>query len=50
VPDRTDPSVLDLTRQGMLAMGEEKFAADYAVGRRMDAETAAAAADPNRLR
>ncbi len=38
--------VLDLTRQGQSALGEEEFAPAYAEGWELDAKTAMTAADP----
>ncbi|MEV0385765.1 BTAD domain-containing putative transcriptional regulator [Nonomuraea sp. NPDC050643] len=44
--DHTDPQVRALTRRGQAALGGEGFAAAYAKGWELDAETAVTAADP----
>ncbi|MEV4014516.1 BTAD domain-containing putative transcriptional regulator [Nonomuraea angiospora] len=44
--DHTDPQVRELTRRGQAALGGEEFAAAYAKGWELDAETAVTAADP----
>jgi predicted ATPase/DNA-binding SARP family transcriptional activator len=47
--DHTDPRVRDLVHRGRAALGEDEFAAAYARGWELDAETAAETADPSRL-
>jgi len=47
--DRTDPRVLDLTRRGRTALGENAFAEAYEKGHALDVVTAAAEVDPARL-
>ncbi|KAB8195488.1 AfsR/SARP family transcriptional regulator [Nonomuraea phyllanthi] len=44
--DHTDPQVRELTRRGQAVLGGEGFAAAYARGWELDAETAATATDP----
>ncbi|GAA4558952.1 BTAD domain-containing putative transcriptional regulator [Pseudonocardia xishanensis] len=47
--DRTDPQVRELTCRVRAASGEDEFAAAYAQGWELDAETAVAEADPASL-
>ncbi|WP_439378900.1 AfsR/SARP family transcriptional regulator [Amycolatopsis lexingtonensis] len=47
--DRTDPQVRELTRRVRAASGKDEFAAAYAKGWELDAETAVAHADPASL-
>lgn len=44
--DHTDPQVRELTRRGQAALGREEFAAAYAKGWELDAETAVTAIGP----
>jgi len=44
--DHTDPQVRELTRRGQAALGGQEFAAAYAKGWELDAQTAATTADP----
>ncbi|MGW6495686.1 AfsR/SARP family transcriptional regulator [Nonomuraea angiospora] len=46
--DHTDPQVRELTRRGQAALGGEGFAAAYAKGWELDAQTAVTTADPSR--
>ncbi|NUW46002.1 AfsR/SARP family transcriptional regulator [Nonomuraea rhodomycinica] len=48
--DHTDRQVLELTRRGRAALGEDAFAAAYGKGWQLDGKTATTAADPARLR
>ena len=44
--DHTDPQVRELTRRGQAALGGQEFAAAYAKGWELDAQTAMTTADP----
>jgi len=44
--DHTDPQVRELTRRGQAALGGQEFAAAYAKGWELDAQTAVTTADP----
>jgi predicted lysophospholipase L1 biosynthesis ABC-type transport system permease subunit len=44
--DHTDPQIRELTRRGQATLGGKEFAAAYAKGWELDAQTAVTAADP----